>query len=116
MNPGNEVVELLIELNLMTKSDLKGVHAAQGEAILQHLIREGIIDRDQAEDTREILETLLSSTNPTKRADAQVKFYSLITEHFDARTADAHDELDKHTKRITSRTWPAVSFAEEGTG
>jgi hypothetical protein len=114
MKPSNEVIELLVELGLMTKSDILGVHAAQGEAILQHLMKSGVVDREKSTDVREMLETLLTPTNPTSKADAQVRFYSLITEHFDARTAEAHQELDRHTKRITSRGVPALAIAEEG--
>ena len=113
MNPGDDVVQLLLEMGALSRDDLKGVHAAQGEALLLLLIQKRIIQRSQSEEARTVLAKLLATTNPTARAEAQLELYGLITEHLDNRTADAHDELEANTKRITSRSWPQLVIETE---
>ena len=113
MNPGDDVVQLLLDMGALSRDDIKGIHAAQGEALLQLLIQNRIIQGGQAEAAQEVLEKLLGTTNPTARAEAQCELYGLITEQLDNRTAEAHEELQQHTKRITSRSWPRVALETE---
>ena len=114
MNPGDDVVQLLLDMGALSRDDLKGIHAAQGEALLQLLVQKRIIQRGQSEGARGVLEKLVGTTNPTARAEAQLELYGLITEQLDSRTAEAHKELQAHIALwLTSRNWPQIVLENE---
>jgi len=108
---GSDVVQLLLEMDIITADDVQNLQAAQSGALLKILLDKRVILPNEADAAREALESFISSANQTRKAQAQTQLYNLIACGLDHRIDRAQHELRTTRERITSRNWPAVAAA-----
>ena len=113
---GSGVVQLLMEMEVLTKEDLQNIQASQSEVLLSLLLSNKIIRQEDAPEARKALESYTSSANQTRRTHAQTMLYNLIATGLDHRIDNACVQIREHKERITSRTWPAVAIAAKTEG
>jgi hypothetical protein len=113
---GSDVVQLLMEMEVLSKEDVQNVQAAQSDVLLKILLNKRVIRPNEAESAKLALEEFISSANQTRRMQAQTRLYNLIARGLDHRIDNACVELREQKERITSRTWPAVAVAAKNEG
>ena len=113
---GSDVVQLLMEMEVLTREDLQNIQASQSDVLLNLLLNKNVIRHDDASEARVALEEYMSSANQTRRTQAQTLLYNLIASGLDHRIDNACDQIREHKDRITSRTWPAVAVAAKTEG
>lgn len=113
---GSDVVQLLMDMDILSRDDVRDVQGAQSDVLTKILLRKRVIQQDDADQAKQALESMLSSANQTRRTQAQTKLYQLITSGLDSRIDTACDQIRVQKERITSRSWPAVVLAAKPEG
>jgi hypothetical protein len=117
MSPADhDVIQLLLEMEILSKDDVQGIQAAQSDVLLKVLMQKRVVRPVDADATRKALEQFITTTNQTRKTQAQTELYNLIASGLDHRIDQAYGELREEKKRITERACPAVAMAVEGEG
>lgn len=107
----DSVVQFLVGLGVLSPEDERTVQEAQVDPIVKMMIEREALAASHANQARELITELLSSSNHTKRLKAQMSLMKLITGKMHSRIDVSSHKIRQHKERITSGHYPAVAAA-----